>query len=220
MPGYRRYNRRSYKKQKCPVPMFGRLDRKAYKMAKKALRFLNVEFKHHDVKATIQAISDTPLIVELTNISQGDTDTTRVGAQIKLSQLNIKLDAIINSSASPTFLRVMLIKDKQTNQLPYAASDLLEDISISDSIVSPLNLHNKFRFRVLYDRVYTLSAAGGEPLRYFQINKILNDKIRYDASSGTIGDLTSTSYSLLLVSNQPVNTPAVTFFSRVRYVDN
>ncbi len=191
---------------------------KALAVAYGIKKLMNVEFKFHDVQTTT-TLNDAPAIIQLTNIPQGDTDQSRDGAQVKLTRLSIKYTIAMNASANASHVRVMLVHDKQTNQAIYAATDLLSDVTVNDSIVSQLNLDNKYRFHVLYNRVHNFSVTGKQ-LTYQEVNKEIDMRLRFDNSTPSIADLTSSSLSLLFVSNEPTNQPSLTLFARLRYVDN
>ncbi len=196
---------------------------KALAVAYGIKRLMNVEFKFHDVQLTETIISDIATITPLTNIAQGDTAQTRDGAQVKITNLLFRYTALVTADAGEgrgQFLRVMLVHDRQTNQALFNIGDLLADTTNFDSLVSPLNLDNKYRFRILYNKLIGLNI-GGKATSHMNINKVLDMKIRFDASTPSIADLTSNSLSVVLISNGDANTgPIVTFFSRVRYVDN
>ncbi len=218
---YKRYKPKGskyYKYKRRKRPVFGRLDKAAYHMAKKAIGMLNVEYKFHDVDSTSQTVSSAATIVQLTNIPQGDTDITRDGAQVKLTRLNIKYLLTDNGAATPS-IRVMLIHDKQTNGAIYAIGDLLANTAIFDSIISPNNLDNKYRFRVLYNKVITFSDSGNQNA-YREIFKDLDIRLRFNGSTPSIADLNSDSLSLVFVSTQTTNLPILHLFARLRYVDN
>lgn len=203
--------------------MFGKADkyvaRTAFSMAKKALMALNVEYKCFDVQVTNGPCTTTPAIVQLTNIPQGDTAITRDGNQIKITRNLLRYSISGNSSAADQLIRVMLVLDQQTNQAIYSAADLLQDVSAFDSILSPLNLDNKFRFHVLYDKVHRLTSGANNSV---YVNKMFNlqQRIRFDNSTPSIADLTSQSLSFLCVSNQATGSLTVTLFNRIRFVDN
>ncbi len=199
--------------------MFGRMDKAAYSIAKKALSLVNVEYKFHDFQATIAAVNETAEIFQISNIPQGDTDQSRDGAQVKLTRVNIKYFLEANPAVANTLVRIMLVLDKQTNQAIYTIADLLADVTLNDGIVSMTNLDNKYRFRILYNKVHTYSNASKE-VSYHEINKKLDMKLRYDASTPNISDLTSYSLSLVAISSQSTNQPTITFFSRLRFIDN
>ncbi len=220
---YKKYNKKRYSKRSG----YYRHGMNAIELAGKSLtvalavkKLLNVEFKFHDVLLGRTEVLSTPQIIQLTNIPQGDTDISRDGAQVKITDLNIKWTVEMDVTPNFTFLRFMVIHDRQTNGAIYTAGQILEDITTGNAIISPNNLDNKFRFRKLYDKVFTLSNSGGNQVRYGEFNKKLQMKLRFDASTPSIADLTSNSLSIMIISNRTTNGCDLNVFSRVRYVDN
>ncbi len=192
---------------------------KALAMVKSVKRLINVEIKNFDVQLTSQDIDIVPVITQLSNIPQGDTTSTRDGAQCKMVGLELSFRIVQAAAASITSCRIMLVLDKQTNQAIYVANDLLADVTISDGIISPRNLDNSRRFTVLYDRTFTMQDGG---VRSFVVKKYFKKDVllRYDGSTPSIADLTQNSMSLLTTSSEGTNVPTFTLFSRLRYVDN
>ncbi len=222
---YKRYtykNRRSgyYNKQgKRRGNIFYRRARnKTYWMAKKALSLLNVEKKNHDLVGQITP-GTTASIQQITNIPQGDTTITRDGGQVRLTSLDLKYTVKMNTSATRSFVRVILVQDKQTNQAIFTLADLLEDATASDNIVSMLNLNNKYRFKILYNEVIEIDDFGTQN-KYRHIHKKLDMRLRFDASTPSIADLTSNSLALVFINDEATNFPTINFFNRVRYIDN
>ncbi len=207
-PGYRRCGEMVYSDAK-----------RALLMAKSIKSLMNVEFKNHDVSATSIAISTTPDITQLTNLAQGDTTNTRDGASVKFVSLSFKYTLVQHADATATLVRIMLVLDRQTNEAIYTDTDLLADVTVADAIVSPRNLDNGHRFRVLYDKVHALSDSGSV-VQYGKFYKKLQLKVRYDAAAALIGSITQSSLSLFIVSTEPTSTPAFTHRIRLRYVDN
>lgn len=213
---------RKYKKKGCKTPMFGKADKyvakQAFNMAKKALMSLNVEYKCHDVNDNLVSVNQTPTIIQLTNIPQGSTAITRDGNQIKITANYLRFNIIGGSSANSLF-RLMLVQDKQTNQAVYTIGDLLATGDANSNITSPLNIDNKYRFTVLYDKVFRTSNVSNNAL-YKDIYKKMQLRIRYDASTPDITDLTSSSLSLVFISNLASGNPSITYYNRIRFVDN
>lgn len=193
--------------------------RQALAIAKSVKRLLNVEIKNHDVQLTGSAITDSATITPLSNLVRGDTTGTRDGSQIKMVGLTLNFTLQQHGSAGATFVRIMIVLDKQTNQLLYNIGDLLQDGTIADNIVSPRNLDNKKRFAVWYDRVFQLNAGG---VRTASIKKYFKKEVmfRYDENVGDITDLTQNSLSIVMVATEATNDPNIVLFSRLRYVDN
>ncbi len=214
--------RKSYNKKRSYTSRAGSALSIAHKALTTALmvkRLLNVEFNHHDVQTNLQAIGTTATITQLSNISQGDTSTTRDGDSIKITAISGKYDFLTNPSATVSIIRIMLVLDKQTNGAIYSIGDLLEDTTAQDILVTPLNLDNKHRFKILWSRKIHLSKTG-EGGRTVKFYKKVSIKLRYGTNLGTIADLNSDSLSLVMVSTQATNTPTVTSYTRLRYIDN
>ncbi len=216
------YNRRYRKKRKPQGRPWGRYMDTASKALKVALtvkKLLNVEFKRFDVSATAQAQTTTVTILQVSNILLGDGGLSRDGNQIKITGIYLNYLWTIHASATTTQVRVMLVQDSQTNGAIYAASDLLVDQTGTDNIISPYNLDNKYRFRVLFDRTHVLNDNGNQSVIVNKFIK-LDQRMRFDASAGDITDVTSMSYSLVFVSSEATNTPARTHHCRIRFIDN
>ncbi len=222
MPGYikrkRRYIRGATKRYNRMIGSFRNtayLAKQVYQLKK----MVNVEYKNFDIQLTNGTATPAGAIQQATNIGQGDTTITRDGSNVKLVSLYFKGNVRINPNAVNSSVRIMLIWDKQTNGSIYAPADLLLDVTADDIITSPLNLDNMFRFIVLYDRTFSLSA-GGTTLINFKYYKKLNMKIRYDAAAATIADVTSNSLSILRITDEATDLPTVTYTHRLRFVDN
>ncbi len=227
MPYKKRYKKRrgknllgSYNKYVSAASKTALLAMQVYKL--KSL--INVEQKFFDVSSASTAIPDgVGTIVQLTNIGQGDTDITRDGSQIKLTSWSFKAIITSNTSAADTgtSVAVFLIEDKQTNGAIYTTADLLASVTNVLSVVSSLNLDNKFRFKIHKRWILDVNLAGKARRTLQFYKKFGNDmKLRFDANSPAITDLTSKSLSLLFISNEATNTPTITFFNRLRFVDN
>ncbi len=194
--------------------------RKALILARNLRSLMNVEFKNHDVTITATGVLDgVGNVIQLSNIDQGDTTVSRDGSNVKITSIYCKLLFRINASGSNTNIRVMLVLDKQTNQAIFATADLLFSVANVQSLVSPNNLDNQFRFRVLYDKIH-LITAGGKESAFVKIYKKVNLRLRYDNTGNGIADLRSNSLALVVISNEATNTPTITGAVRLRFVDN
>ncbi len=218
---YKKYARKNYRRpgyKSCGKMVLGDAA-KALRLAKHVKSLLNVEVKNHDVQQSVQNVTTTPVIIQLTNIEQGDSTNQRDGAQMKLTGLEFTMQVLLNGSATRSSFRIMIICDKQTNQAIYTAADVLEDVTSTDMIFSPRNLDNLQRFQILADWTVHVGTAEGR-IKHFKKFIKLNKIIRYDASTAAIADLTMSSLSLLQVSSEATNGPQITTFSRLRFIDN
>lgn len=192
---------------------------KALKMVSTLKTLVNVERKHFDDQTTATVQSETPILHPLAIVLQNATGTGRNGDQIKTLGSRLSYLIKISASAASTQFRVLLIQDKQCNGALPAAGDVLEDVTVTDAMVSPINLDNKYRFRILHDKVHQLSISGNQSVYVRRQIKHMF-KVRYDATAGAITDLTSNNLFLMLISSETTNTPVITFHHRLRFVDN
>ncbi len=192
---------------------------KALSLAKYLKTIVNVERKNHDVSQLALAMTTTPIIIQLTNILQGDTTVTRDGSQCKILSIEFSYFIIQHVSALDTQTRVMLVLDKQTNQAIYVPGDVLVDVTAGQNINSSRNLDNTRRFSVLYDKVHTLVNTGTSSF-HRRFNKSVQYLIRFDNAAAAITSLTQSSLSMMIMSNEGTNTPDLSFRVRLRFVDN
>lgn len=222
MPFHKSFEKKAYKRygqyKKC-AGYVAQDAAKALSLAKYLKSIVNVEFKSHTVQGTNTAITVAPVIIETTNIEQGDTTFQRDGNNAKLTSLSLKYILTQHATATNTQVRVMVVHDRQTNQAIYQGANLLSDVTAADNIVSARNLNHAGRLHVLYDKVHTFTDTGRTNI-YGQFHKKLQQKIRWDASTPDITDLTQSSLSLVFMSNEATNTPNITFSHRLRFVDN
>ncbi len=219
------YRKRSFKKKRLRRYTRPYINPAHLAMQVRKLKSLmNVEQKFFDVTSAATNIVDgVGAIVQLTNMPQGNTDITRNGAQVKLTSWTFKAIVTISPSIAVDgdSITVMLIEDKQTNQAIYTTADLLASVANLISVVSSLNLDNKFRFKVHKRWIFQLNSSSGprKVLKFYK--KLGNDlKLRFDGSTPSIADLTTKSLSLLVISDAATNVPQITFFNRLRFVDN
>ncbi len=224
MPYRKKYVKKSYGHSRPGYVRCGKMvmsdASKALAMAKYLKSIVNVEFKHLTQSQTNLGVPDgVGAILQLTNIAQGDSTTTRDGSNIKIVSIGLEYTVAMHASATQSVVRVMFLHDRQTNQVLYSTADVLEDVTVIDSVTSPRNLHNGSRFQVLYDKRHVLSISGAQIVSG-RFHKKVQIKLRYDANAGTIADLTQSSLSLLLISNEATNVPLFAGFIRLRFVDN
>ncbi len=205
----RRYRRRRYKK-------FSKASKALY-IAKKVQRMNRPEKKQAIQQATDTTMSDAGTIVQLCNMQEGDTNQKRDGGQVRFVSATLNYLVQRNASADTSVVRIMLIQDKQTNGAIFALSDLLFDATIVDNIVSPLNLNNARRFKVLYDKQHAVAANNRVVLRKKFLK--LNIPVRYDANAGLITDLTQDSLALVFITDEPSLVPVITYNVRLRFTD-
>ncbi len=214
--------RKKYKSSRPGYKACGRMvfgdARKALAVAQGLKRLLNVEIKNHDVTQTSVTIIQTPVIVQLSNIPSGDTTISRDGAQCKMVGINLNYFLTVDPTTPRTVVRIVLLIDRQTNQIIYNIADFFDSTVSQLNVISPRNLNNLHRFIVLYDQTHMLSLdTPTVTVRKYIKRDVL---LRYDASTPSIADSTQNSLSLLQVTNEGTNQPIISSFCRIRFVDN
>ncbi len=214
-----RKNTRRFK-TKSKLQQVANLAQRALRQANKVKGMVNVEYKNHDVITSTQTVSTGGAIVQLTNIGSGDGANSRDGRDITIKRITWRYFAVQAALAVVTYLRVILVLDKQTNEAIYTASDLLADVTANNAINSPLNLDNKKRFRILYDKVHLLNDVFLNGIRPVKYNKDTTIKLTFDASTPSIADITSNSLSIFLISSETTELPTIFSYCRLRFIDN
>lgn len=176
-----------------------------------------VEYKYLDTTTASASLSQSPALVQLTNMAQGDGVSQRSGDSITVVSILVKAVFTTQTAGDNNFIRCLLVQDRQTNGAIATIGDVLLDASAQDNIVSPLNLDNKHRFRVLADRYFEVNDQGVNAALWHEYKKC-NIKIRYDANAGDITDLSSN--SLFLMTLGYGSTGDVQSIVRIRFLDS
>lgn len=218
--GYNTSYKPRYKKGKYGKNIFWkRLNNKSYYMAKKALSMINVEYKYIDTSATGEAITNSGNKGTIIGVQTGDTSTTRDGDSLKITRIGLRSKFIINSSATESTIRLMLVLDKQCNGTQASLSQTLETNTSPGNIVSFLEKDNRHRFRVLLDKIFHLDVNNR--VIDFKYNKNCQMKVLYTlGNAGTVADMPSKNLYWICISDEAVNTPTMDYAWRVRFVDN
>jgi len=120
------------------------------------------ENKHYDVNLSQNVVTAGTLTL-LSNIGQGVDDTQRVGNTLHLRSLFLNILVKQNAVSLTDNVRIMIVRDKQNYNTP-AISDILEP-GVLGAGLAPLAHYNHYymsRFKVLYDKIFSISTGGGE----------------------------------------------------------
>ncbi len=219
---YRKYNGRKNGRpgyKRCAKMVYGDAQ-KALAMARYVKGLVNVEFKEINTQRNGASLSTTISITTPSILAQGDLKTQRGGNKVRFKSIHRKGFFSLHASATTSMVRLMIVLDKQCNGAVFSIADLLEDSTVGDSIVSPRDVDNMNRFVVLSDKTYKLADGGGNQLIQFNIYKRINLPIRYDGTGATVANMTSNALYLVSFSNEATNTPIITDFCRIRFIDN
>lgn len=185
----------------------------AYRMARKLMDAVNVEYKIFNVTATSASTDYGGTVSILNNPAQGVLDTQRIGDSLKCQNLSFRY--IAQRGTLDTSLRCIIYWDPQ-NQIA-AGSDLLENIGSIQSAISPKQYDNRFRSRILYDKVTNLTS-NNPWVRYDELIEI-NEHTQFNAATQNIltGALKVLFISTLVAG---ATAPFAHWSSRLSFTDN
>merc|ERR1711916_121870 len=160
---------------------------------------VNTEFKHIDAGITAAA-GTTPVVTQLTNISQGDTTSNRNGNSVLAKSIHINGNFQISAAATTDRIRLLLIKCN-TDDTP-TWNDIIDG---TNSIDQFRNLNKTSDFTMLFDKTYKLTEPSFSTANV-QVNIPLRHHVQWDAAttSEKQGHLW-----LLYLGQQPTDTATV-----------
>lgn len=186
---------------------------------------INVEYKYVDnynatavIPGTYGTVGD---VILQTGITQGDSVNQRNGNSVKLKSVYIRGLFSLDTTVLPhTDIRLMVIKDLEgvySSGTAISPSDILQ---IPNYFLSPININNGKRFKVLYDRTISLDASN--PSRMFKIFMKSNQHLRFTGPTNTATDEGHYYLCAFVDSSTTAATTALTwnYNTRIRYLDN
>lgn len=161
-------------------------------------------------------VDTTGSVTHLSDIGQGDTVSGRAGNSIFARSLYWRCLITINPTLKPTYIRLMIIRDRQQQgDTSPAIGDVLQTVSIQ----SPLDVStNQGRFDILMDRVIKLDDASRQTV-FTQKYLRMRSHIRYNGTAST--DIQKNGLYFMAFSNEDVtDAPTVSWNARLAYHDN
>jgi len=185
---------------------------------------LGPELKTIDVTSGPAAFATTGAVLLLNGVATGTDYNTRVGRKILLKSMNFKLSTYINSACpNGDIIRTMIVYDTQANGAAPTVANILQTVAWD----SPMNLDNRDRFKVLYDKYRSIPAynyaAGAITTGDFssplvKVYKRLSYDVNFSGTGATVGSIATGSVYLLTIS---FNGSGVGYYvnSRIRFID-
>lgn len=191
------------------------------KIANQLRAIVNVEKKYKDQDASA-AYSNTTQFLLINGMAKGDDEDQRDALSILMQSLQIKGQWIINASANATIGCVWLILDKEPKGVAPTAAQIWDDDGNGKPYLWMRNRDYSDRFVILKKWMVTLTDSGDSITAYFQDVVKLGVHAKYlkDENHGDIQDLADNSLYLAIASNEPTNTPTLTWNTRLTFTDN
>lgn len=165
--------------------------------------------------------TSAPRIILLNGIAEGTGVSQRVGRKIKMTSVQGRMSVYVSTATTSPSVRCMIVYDMQTNSTLAGLGDILQVFTAGSDFISPYNLNNRDRFRVLWDKTYTVNAVNNERATFKFYKKLKLDTV-YDNTGAIIDDISTGSLLLLFFSSDRTvaANPVVDYYARVRYMDN
>lgn len=216
---HRRRWRKKYKK--------GGIAKNAYRLAKQANRKIDrgkeLKFADENNGNAILTVDQNGTVKYCLPIATGNDYNARIGRKIylvsSLIRLSVAPPAVPITATTPYNLRMILLQDREPDQVLPAAGEILQTVGNNNAPFSPIIALASMRWRVIVDRLYTVCQGD-----------VVNDKIyvkykknRVVQFSGTTNAITSCGqgalYLLFISSDNPAAT-IVAYHHRVRFTDD
>lgn len=117
------------------------------------------ELKHKDTTLIASAITDSWKFQLLNGISEGTTDSDRIGQVIRMQKIQLKLHVEKTSVYNRnTLVRLAIVYDTGAEGATFDTADVF---NVDDSADSFLRLPFNSRYKVLWDKIFALNQIDG-----------------------------------------------------------
>lgn len=186
------------------------------------------ERKVIDTANALYAFHTTGSITLLNGIATGTDYTERIGRRVNVTAIQMRGFAY-NDIVGPCLVnscRLMLVLDNQVNGVSATVADILTSVNAN----SFMNMNNRERFKVLYDKQVTFgpldktanqAIAGGTQTATFNCYKKVNIPVVFEGTAATIGSISAGAIYLVCVgSTTPgVGDAILQAQFRIRFID-
>lgn len=154
--------------------------------------------------------------IPLVQIQQGTSFVERVGYQVTVNSLDLRLKFDIGAAVigSPNaIVRCIVYRDLQ--QIDSTTPAGLDVLSTADP-VSQRNYYNQYRFQFVRDMTFQMNQY--RPVVFKRLQLQLNTNVRF--SGAGLASVTKNGYYLMIISSNSVNPPTVQWWNRVKFTDD
>lgn len=181
----------------------------------------NSELKYFTYNLSNFAIDASWLALSMSNIPQGDSQTTRDGNAVYLKGYSIKYK--ITRADTWQKFRVLVVRYLSPNTTNPAIADILHDVSSVDmSMITPNNFEKKKSYQILYDKLHNLQPDSGLPnyeMTYKHTKTFKKPRLLRWNTSGS-ADYESGNLTFFVISDSVATThPSLSLYSRVTFIE-
>lgn len=169
-------------------------------------------------------------ITVLNALTQGTDATNRLGRKILMKSIQLRLELTDQLAATglqpagilPGEYRIVVVFDTQTNGAAPAAADIFQSTPAA-GLITPLNLNNRERFKVVWDKVRHVDQSG-PATAHVKLYKKCNYPVVFNAgNAGTVGDIQTGGLFICIATTLSATAAPglqVNLYTRVRFTDD
>jgi len=176
-------------------------------------RASGVEVKFSDIAiGPVTTLNTAASMVCLNGIATGTDYNQRIGREIVLRSNLTRINVVVGANNTNTIVRCILFMDMQANGAVATVTQLLQ----ATNVYSPLNLNNRDRFKVIWDKQYALNSTTNYNIFekwYAKIKK----SCTYTGTSDQISSISTGALYMLVYCND--DTTVVNYYNRLRFTD-
>lgn len=205
---------------------------KAWQLAKHLATLVNVEDKKWDVDGSGGiTLSNTPTIVNLSNIAQGNDYFNRSGDSILGQKIEFRAILASNANVASTTVRLLIVCDRDQRGTDPVLGDVLAAGAIA--LCQPYNPLSGDRFEILYDEQLSLNSAGaglatsGTSTTYTVVTEPFpplirkwNRHLKYIGTAGADASNYEGALYLMCYAADASNGPTLRYTFRLHFTDN
>lgn len=167
-------------------------------------------------------------VLLLNSVAQSSDYLGRIGREIWMKSIYLQGEAVQNNSPESQTVRVAIVYDTQPNGVSAASLDIFNiPAGAANNPTTPVNLNNRDRFKILYDKRRELQVNGGTNtatcnVAYFKKYIKCSLKVTFGATTAGIGSIISGALWLVTIGwNAAAAADAAKFNGqcRVRFID-
>lgn len=201
----RRYRRRRYYKRKPNKIFYRNVKQVINTMAeKKYLPYTNST-----------SVSTTPVFLQFTGITQGDTDLTRDGDSVYLKSIQVGFSVLVGDSYNQVrFITFQWFPPSTLGTNPPTENDILQDSALGT--ISVYNHDTRMNYRILDDKTVVVDSDDPNMIYRLIITKIPKRKLQY-VGGGTVSPFHI--YCLVVSDSTTATHPSIAYSGKTNFID-
>jgi len=165
-------------------------------------------------------IDTTGTVTPINLVATGTDFFNRIGRKILIKSFQVRAFLGIENVNQGSGVRYMLVYDKQTNGALPAVGDILGIPTTSNPFTAMLNLNNRDRFVILWDKIYRMDLGSGIITVLKKYKKLSHETV-YSGTTAAIGSIATGGLYLLQIGSVASGMTDVdqTAVVRIRFTD-